>query len=233
MNLGKIVNEMFLVEKENDKQSLKIFYNVDILIHNPSDQGTNKLPEQPITNNQNTVQQAPEVIQQQESFRSKIKSMLNEDDVPAVPETAPVPDIPAVSPSPKGDFQKKASGEIVVPGSEVQSIQTLEDLLDFIADKSDKTGKILDQVAIELIFAMAGVSQNPLEQIVKQNDKVIIEINYGHKKDDAIGLKLLKRSGVSNVSIVMIKDQEVLDSQFDLKAFNSQIVILRNGVMKK
>jgi hypothetical protein len=233
MNLDKIVKEMFLVEKENEKQSLKVFYNVDIHIHNPNEQGGDSMPPQAITNNTNTVQNAQQNIQQQEDFRSKIRSILNEDEPISQQETQPIANVSAAPPPQKEDFVKKASGIISVPGSEVSNIQTIEDLLDFMADKSDKSGKILDQVVIELIFAMAGISQSPLEEIVKQNDKVIIDVEYGHKKDSNIGFKVLKRSGVSNVSIVMIKDGEVINAPFDLKVFNSQLVEFRNGVMKK
>jgi hypothetical protein len=235
MNLKNIVDDLFIVEdKGNDKQSLKIFYNVDILIHNPNEQGNSNLPPQQITNNQNAENQSPSVIQQQEDFRSKIKGLLNEaDEAPQNTEVVPNVEVSATPPPVNENFQRKTSGEISVPFDEVNDIHTLDDLLDFMADKTDRTGKILDQVSIELIFAMAGINQTPLDQIVKQNDKVIIEVDYGKKKDETIGFKVLKRAGVSNVSIVMIKDGEVLDAPFDLKAYNNQLILLRNGVMKK
>ena len=232
--LRNIVDNLFLVEKNLSKEALKIFYNVDIFIHNPN----SSIPPTPITNTSNVVAQAPEVVQQQktESFRSKIKAILNEDDPtqPIAPEPVPETQVPEQSPTTSKDFIKKTSGEINVERNEVSNIQTLEDLIDFISDKKERSGnKIMDEVSIELILAMAGASNTSLDTIVKKEDKIIIEINYGHKRDDCIGFKILKRNGVTNVSIVMEKDGDVIDSPFDLKQFNSQLVLFRNSVMGK
>jgi hypothetical protein len=65
--------------------------------------------------------------------------------------------------------------------------------------------------------------------LVKKEDKVFIDINYGNKKTDSIGFKVLKRQGVNNLSIVMKKNNEILDGKFDLAQLNSQILFFRNG----
>ena len=237
-NLKNIVDDLFLVEKDLSKEALKIFYNVDINIHNPS----SELPPQPITNTTNVVAQAPEVVQKQknESTRNRIANILLEDD-PNNPTQAqidqpvqvPQAALPAQQPAPQGkDFVKKASGELTVSRDEVGNIQTLEDILDFIGDKKEKAGTpIMDEISVELVLAMCGANDTSLESIVKKEDKVIIEINYGNKRDDCIGFKVLKRSGVNNVSIVMLKDGEILDGPFDLKTYNAQLVLFRNSVM--
>ena len=247
--LKGIIDDLFLIEKSIEKSVLKIFYNIDVSIHNPEKQET-----APITNTSNEVAQAPDVIQKQktESFRNRIKQFLNEEDPNAVPPippvepavapapTAPVelsPEPPAPEEKPKStepDFVKKAKGVLNISKDEANDIQTLEDVLSFTGDKKDKDGtKVLDDVSVELILAMSGASNTPLQNIIKKEDKVMIEILYGAKEDSSIGLKVLKRTGVSNVSIVMIKNKEIINAPFNLKTFNDQLVEFRNDIMRK
>ena len=244
--LKGIIDDLFLIEKSIEKSVLKIFYNIDVSIHNPE-----KQEPAPITNTSNEVAQAPDVIQKQktESFRNRIKQFLNEEDPNAVPPVDPAitaapvapvdppPEPPAPEEKPKSielDFVKKAKGVLKISKGEANDIQTLEDVLSFTGDKKDKDGtKVLDDVSVELILAMSGASNTPLQNIIKKEDKVMIEILYGTKEDSSIGLKVLKRTGVSNVSIVMIKNKEIINAPFNLKTFNDQLVEFRNDIMRK
>ena len=72
-----------------------------------------------------------------------------------------------------------------------------------------------------------------IQDIINKNDQIIINLVYGYKKDNSIGLKILKRKGVNSVSVIMLKDNEVLDSKFDQKRFNSQIIDYRNEWLNK
>lgn len=213
-----IFEDIFLVEKktESTNRTLKVFYNIDVHINNPEEQ-----PEQPVQNNQPAAQQpaATPVVAQAPQV------------APAAPMESVKENRNLLTEESELDYVYKNAGVVGVSNEEADNIQTFEDLLDFLADKTDNTGRhILDEVVVEVVLAMSGTSKIPIEDIVKKEDKIIISVDYGHKIDDSIGFKLLKRIGVNDISIVMKKDNEVLDAKFDLRQFNGQIINYRNEV---
>ena len=227
MKILDIVSSIFLEDKINtSNKSLKIFYNMDIHIKNPN----TEIPEQPVQQEptQQAIQPAPQQIPPtqvaaEEKMLKKAKKVFFEDEFTLGNKN-----------NNNGDYVYKNEGILTVPKEEYENIQSLDDLLDYIGDSSDDSGnRILDEAAIELVLAMTGITQTPLEDLVKKEDKVLIDVSYGNKKEDSIGFKVLKRDGVNNLSIVMKKDNEILDAKFDLKNFNSQLLAFRNSVVNK
>ena len=227
MKILDIVSSIFLEDKiDTSNKSLKIFYNMDIHIKNPN----TEIPEQPVQQEptQQAIQPAPQQIPPTqvaavEKMLKKAKKVFFEDEFTLGNKN-----------NNNGDYVYKNEGILTVPKEEYENIQSLDDLLDYIGDSSDDSGnRILDEAAIELVLAMTGITQTPLEDLVKKEDKVLIDVSYGNKKEDSIGFKVLKRDGVNNLSIVMKKDNEILDAKFDLKNFNSQLLAFRNSVVNK
>ena len=227
MKILDIVSSIFLEDKiDTSNKSLKIFYNMDIHIKNPN----TEIPEQPVQQEptQQAIQPAPQQIPPtqvaaEEKMLKKAKKVFFEDEFTLGNKN-----------NNNGDYVYKNEGILTVPKEEYENIQSLDDLLDYIGDSSDDSGnRILDEAAIELVLAMTGITQTPLEDLVKKEDKVLIDVSYGNKKEDSIGFKVLKRDGVNNLSIVMKKDNEILDAKFDLKNFNSQLLAFRNSVVNK
>lgn len=230
MKILDIVSSIFLEDKiDTSNKSLKIFYNMDIHIKNPN----TEIPEQPVQQEptQQAIQPATQPTQQvppaqvaaEEKIIKKAKKVFLEDEFTLGNKN-----------NNNGDYVYKNEGILTVPKEEYENIQSLDDLLDYIGDSSDDSGnRILDEAAIELVLAMTGITQTPLEDLVKKEDKVLIDVSYGNKKEDSIGFKVLKRDGVNNLSIVMKKDNEILDAKFDLKNFNSQLLAFRNSVVNK
>lgn len=222
-----VFNETFLTEKKADKASeiLRIFYEVSINITNAN----KDLPTQDIGNAQQVAaqpqpqaapaQQVQPAQQLNQETESRFKKFLIEQDIEV--------------PTNEQDYTYNNKGVLNVPKQEFDNIQTLEDIVDYITDKRDNKGlKIIDDITVELIYSMAGITQTDLGSIVKKEDKIIVDIDYGNKKEDSVGIKLLKRAGVNNVSLIMKKDNELIDAPFNLKQFNSQIVSFRNEKME-
>lgn len=232
MKILDIVSSIFLEDKvDTSSKALKVFYNMDIHIKNPN----TEIPEQPVQQEptQQAIQPAPQPPAQQvptapqiaaeEKIAKKAKKVFLEDEFTLGNKN-----------NNNGDYVYKNEGVLVVPKAEFENIQSLDDLLDYLGDNVDDSGnRILDEAAIELVLAMTGITQTPLEDLVKKEDKVLIDVSYGNKKEDSIGFKVLKRDGVNNLSIVMKKDNEILDAKFDLKNFNSQLLAFRNSVVNK
>lgn len=127
--------------------------------------------------------------------------------------------------------QFKSDGVINVPIEDVENIQSLQDLLDYVSDKQDRGNPVLDEVATEIVLALADVGTKPIEDVVDKGDKVIVDIDYGKERDDSVGFKVLKNAGTNAISIVMKKDNQVIPSEFQLPVFNQQLVILRNSIV--
>jgi len=229
-----VFSSIFTEEKnKKNVKSLKVFYDIDINIKKPAEveeqpvkqePGQEAVPQEPVPTQPQPAGVVPSpqgVAPQQvpmESFVNRAKKLFLEDEFTLG--------------SSDGSYVYKREGILSVPKEEYENIQTLDDLLDFISGSKDEEGRqILDEAAVELVLALTGISQTPLEDIIKKEDRVIIDINYGNKVEDSIGFKVLKRDGANNLSIVMKKNNEILGSKFDLKAFNNQILEFRNEIV--
>ena len=233
-----VFDSIFLKEESSSKteknKSLKLFYNMDIHIINPNKNPPQEPVQQEPVQQPVPQQQVPEVpaqpvpqqipqISTESKMLKRVKMMLEDDFT-----------LGSSDKTDSDDYTYKNEGILNVPQDEFENIQTLDDLLDFMSDSKDESGKqVLDEAAVELVLSMIGITQTPLEDLVKKDDKVFIDVTYGNKKDDSIGFKVLKRDGVNNLSIVMKKNNEILDAKFDLKSFNSQILEFRNGIINK
>lgn len=128
-------------------------------------------------------------------------------------------------------YKTKATGELVVPASEAENIQSLQDLLDYVSDKKVNGKAVIDDVVIEIILALVDSGTKPLEELIDKGDKVRISLDYGKEKDNSIGFKVLKNAGTDTISITMKKDNKVLPADFQLPVFNQQLVLFRNSVV--
>lgn len=219
MNFKDIISKEFLFESKKEVAgALKVFYSIDIKIQ--EEQAMEQPPEPEVPQ----PQPAPVAVPQPQT-------------VPPVPAQQPVVQQESINEEDADDGKsviKKLDGVLTLTKEDADNIQSVEDLIDFMADKKDHGEKILDELTVEVITSLI-MSPDAMKtnDIIKKEDQIIITIYYGYKKENSIGFKILKRRGVSSVSIIMLKDNEVLDSQFDFKKFNSQIVDYRNEWLNK
>ena len=220
MNFKDIIRKEFLFESKKEVAgALKIFYSIDIKIQ---EEGTPiEQPQEP------TPAQEPQPVAQEPAPQPQ----------PVAQEPQPVVQQESINEEDDDDDKtivKKLDGVLTLTKEDADNIQSIEDLIDFMADKKNNGEKILDELTVEVITALI-MAQDAIKknEIIKKDDQIIITIYYGYKKENSIGFKILKRKGVSSVSTIMLKDNEVLDSQFDFRKFNSQIVDIRNEWLNK
>jgi hypothetical protein len=218
MNFIDVIRKEFLFEsKKESVGALKVFYDINISIKEDAE--------------------VPEQIDQQQQQINTDNAAPTQPVVAPAPVAPPVVGQPAVQESINEDVdgvEKKLSGVLSLTKEDADNIQSIEDLIDFMADKKDKGEKILDELTVEVITSLImSPDAMKMNDIIKKDDQIIITIFYGYKKENSIGFKILKRRGVSSVSTIMLKDNEVLDAQFDFKKFNSQIVDFRNEWLNK
>ena len=229
MNFRDIIKKEFLFEEKKEKSgALKVFYNIDIKIKDEKDPEKSVPPpvQEPVQAPAPTIQEPNPAL----APTLPVQESINEEDLPVEPEVGPGEQEPNVG----KDIIKHIDGVISLSKDDVENIQTIDDLLDLLGDKKHDGQDLLDDLTIEVITSLVG---NPeamkAQNLLKKDDQIIISLAFGYKKDDSVGIKILKRRGVSSVSIMMTKDNEVLDSPFDTKRFNGQIVAYRNETINK
>ena len=202
MKPKEILEDIFI---EKIEKGIKIFYNTNIFIQEFPEEEEETPPEEEIP----PKKEAPsEKTSTEEDTKRRITSLITE-----------------------AIHKFQSSGEIDVPEEDATNIQTLEDLLDYISDKSVDGKKILDDLAVEVALSLADIGTKPIEEVINKGDKIMIDVDYGSNKDDSIGFKVLKNAGSNTVSITMKKDGKVIPSPFDLPVFNRQVVYFRNTLV--
>jgi hypothetical protein len=228
VKLNTLIREVLYEEKNKE---LKIFYKSDIFIQKFKE---DKEPEAGVRKEQT---KAPTETAGVPGALPGVAPAMQ----PGAPTGPTPPPAPAESTEEKKEdllteeiYKLKAKGEILVGEDEVENIQTLQDLLDFIQDISKQgKNKILDDAAIEIILALADPSLGtPLEKVISKGDKVIVDIDYGTEKEDSIGFKVNKRAGSDAVTMSMKVDTKIIPGEFDVKIFNQQLILFRNRAIK-
>ena len=118
-----------------------------------------------------------------------------------------------------------------VQEDEIDNIQSLEDLMDYLSKKSVKGNPVLNDAVAEIILNMATNGAQSIADLISKDDRIYISIDYGKEKDSSVGFKAIKSSGLNTLSLVMKKDNKILTGQFNLQEFNKQLIFFRNSVI--
>jgi hypothetical protein len=226
MKIKNLVDEVLY---EKSSKGLTIFYKIDVSI-TETQEVEQELENKPVQEPQQQMQLQPQQMQQ-----------------PGMQQMQPGmgqfgPEIPANQiqlPPGMGEgtlyeesFVSRVSGKAKVPTDEVDNIQSLEDLLDYLSTKVTKNKvPVLDDAISEIIMNMATGGAESIADLVNREDKILINIDYGNDIDNSVGFKALKSAGTNTLSLVMKKDNGVLPGPFSIKEFNNMVLFYRNSVM--
>lgn len=130
-------------------------------------------------------------------------------------------------------FTSVGQGKLLIPEDDVDNIQSLEDLFDYLSKKNVKGQPVLNDAISEIVLNMAAGGPESIADLINKDDKILINIDYGMEKDNSVGLKATKSSGVNTLSLVMKKDNKVLPGPFSLQEFNKMVVFYRNSLLTK
>lgn len=214
-NLNSIIKEVLYEQKE---KSLKVFYTVDVFIQDfPSDDEEEEQPEEPVQAEQPAPAEAP----------PEGAAPPPEGGVPPEEEQLPL----AQSTKETGKklneeiYKFDTEGVLTVPAKDAKTILTLNDLLEYIADKKDEEGnQIFNDLVVETIRALTGQqTQKAVQDLLNQGDEMNVTIDYGFDQDDSIGLQVSKNKGVAMATIIMRKDGSPMTGQFNVPVFNQTI----------
>lgn len=129
-------------------------------------------------------------------------------------------------------YKRKAKGEIPMSKDKAMNVLNLENLLNFASNMVEKGDPLINELVVETIKTAAGVGQGAIGEIFDEDDKMIVDLDYGFSKKDSIGVKITKTSGSEVVSFSMKKDDNILPSGFDYNTFNNQLLSIRKRLIE-
>ena len=242
MTVKDLFDKEFLFEdkKSDERKMMKIFYKFDInLIKNNGEQEQN-------TQANVAPAPAPEV-----SAATPAPSQEANAQIPATtpevsaatPEAAPAIDFNNIQPSVVTEddekeevtddksIVRKMQGEVLLRKEEIDNIQTVEDIIEKLKNTKENGISILDELSYELLQNMSQTSQMQQElkdKINMKDSSIFAEMIYGRKKEESVGIRIIKRKSSDLITNNMLVDNQIVNSQFDKKKLDNKIVDMRN-----
>ena len=232
MLFRELLKKEFLTE-ENLRRQLKITYNINLnLIKKSSEENKeepvqqNNTQEQPV--NQQPLQQEvpaqPEQMQVQKpttdmtskpiTASNALPSVVTEDEIEVMDENKII---------------RKVEGEIVLSNKQKDMIQSFDDIISELTEEKNNGEPVLDEFSEELIRLLYGPNVNDINQKIDKGSSIFVEIFYGYKKEDGVGVRFNKRKASESVTSTMLIDNEIISIPFSIARVNKMIVDLRNS----
>lgn len=130
-------------------------------------------------------------------------------------------------------YTHSSRGEVQVPEDRVENIQNLSNLVDYMASLVVNGKPLINDVVSEIIKTAAEAGTDSMEGLVQEEDKIIVDIDYGFDDRDSIGVKINKTAGSDLVSFSMKKNGNILPGNYNDKMFEQQILSIRERYMNK
>lgn len=130
-------------------------------------------------------------------------------------------------------YIQNVKGEAAVPENTVANIQNLHNLIDYMSGLYENGKPLLSDLVSEIIKTAADNGADSLQDLVQEDDKIIVDIDYGFEEQDAAGVKINKSSGSDLVAFSMKKDGNIIPGKFTMDIFEQQVLALRRRFMEK
>jgi hypothetical protein len=242
MKFKEIFDRSIVIE-EHVRKGLKVYYEVDLELYKPTEEKVEQ-PQQPIQ--QNIQSQQPQDINNQ-SIQEPVQSSpdmnqqhqqdLNNQPVNQTQDTSGIDvdsfKLSSVTTEENEDDDdnkiiKKFEGEMSLNDSQKDNIQSFDDILEALSKLKSKGENMFDEFSLEIATLCANQNFDKLKSELDKKSKIFIEIYYGFKKDDSVGVRFSKRPNSDILTSTMLIDNEIVSSKFDINRINQQIVEYRN-----
>ena len=254
MKFKELFDKEFLYEsKKEDKKATKIFYNFDINIKKKEEEQTTPTAQQNEPTQDMSAQPAPVTP----DINTQPIPDMNAQPAPVVTDvnTQPIPDmntgVPDLSNLPlasvvtedddNGDndgnvsinddnnIVRKFKGEMVLEKEEVDNIQTVEDIINILAENKVDGVNVLDEFTSDILQVMANpATQMQLKEKIDIESKIFAEILYGKKPEDSVGVRFVKRKGSEMITTSMMIDNKIVNAQYKKETLDKRITEYRN-----
>lgn len=244
--------ELLFESSKIDKKLLKIFYKFDInLIKLSEENNDNNDTNQPVDNNVQVGSPAEQPAAPIDTGAAPVPPVDT-----GVPPVAPVPDATAAPTAPtaaepvpvplpsvvtedddknetivndEDSIVRKMEGELVLQKEEVDEIQTVEDLITKLSEAKRDGTNILDEFTSDIInTCLTPALQPQLAQKIDKKSLIFVEILYGKKKEDSVGVRIIKRKNSDLMTTSMMIDNKIINSQYKKETLDKRITDMRN-----
>ena len=254
MKFKELFDKEFLYEsKKEDKKATKIFYNFDINIKKKEEEQTTPTAQQNEPTTDMSAQPAP-VVPDINAQPTPVVPDINAQPIPDI-NTQPVTDISTevpdlsnlplasvvtedddngdndgnVSINDDNNIVRKFKGEMVLEKEEVDNIQTVEDIINILAENKVDGVNVLDEFTSDILQVMANpATQMQLKEKIDIESKIFAEILYGKKPEDSVGVRFVKRKGSEMITTSMMIDNKIVNAQYKKETLDKRITEYRN-----
>lgn len=251
MNFKDMISKEFLYESKNikeDKTSSKIIYKFDINIKKIEDTQSETPPVD------NTAAPAPAdtaaapvdlSMPQGTAAPVDTSTMPMDTGMAPVDNSAPLPadNQPAFNPSvvteddDKDNIEvsdddtiiRKMEGEVIISKEDVDNIQTIEDVISKLTEEKQDGVNILDEFTSDILQVMVNpATQSQLKEKIGKESNIFTEILYGKKKEDSIGIRIIKRKNSDILTTSMMIDNKIINAPYNKDILDKKITDYRN-----
>ena len=249
MKFKELFDKEFLYEsKKEDKKATKIFYNFDINIKKKEEEQST--PEVPQTEPVPEVSAQPAPITPDMNAGTPITPDVNAQPAPVAPDmSAEVPDLSSlplasvvtedgddhgdndgnVSVNDDNNIVRKFKGEMLLEKEDIDNIQTVEDIINILAENKVDGVNVLDEFTSDILQVMANpATQMQLKEKIDVESKIFAEILYGKKPEDSVGVRFVKRKGSEMITTSMMIDNKIVNAQYKKETLDKRITDYRN-----
>lgn len=252
MNFKELFDKEFLYEsKKEDSKTTKIFYKFDINIKKlgSGNEQQNQAPDvnnAPVdTNTAPDVSTAPvdNTATPVDTNVAPVPDVNAAPDTSATPVTTePAPTLPNVPFSvvteddnkniqvnDDNNIIRKLEGELILSKKDVDNIQTVEDLLTKLTEEKVDGINVLDEFTADILQMIVNpATQQQLKEKVDKESSIFAEILYGKKRENSVGLRIIKRKNSDLLTTSMMIDNKIINAQYKKETLDKRITDYRN-----
>lgn len=250
MNFKELFDKEFLFESSKvDKKTTKIFYKFNINIKKIEEQENNQdiNNQQPVATDPNTtpVQDpnaatppaldlgtAPAVAPTPDATQAPA---MDANAAPVIPDTPPAlfsvvtEDDNNIQVNDENNIIRKMEGEVVLTKKEIDDIQTVEDLITKLTESKVEGVNVLDEFTADILQVIVNpATQMELKNKIDKESEIFTEILYGKKKENSVGLRIIKRKNSDLLTTSMMVDNKIINAQYKKDTLDKRITDYRN-----
>ena len=240
MNFKELFDREFCITEEKSKRALKIFYEIDLKLLKPEEKPNPPIEQPvapPVENNPPAnppVEQQPPVEQPVVPPAENNPPAENKPDLSGALASIQTEEENTVIQNNENQTVLHLNGEYKCEKEEASNIQSFDDLVDIIGKVKSNGVNLLDDFAKEIIILCANQNFQKIQQDLDKKSKIFVEIYFGYKKQDSIGIRFKKNESSDNLtSVVLVNDQIVPMLKFDINKVNKKILEYRNYEVEK
>lgn len=246
MKFKELFDREFLFEsKKDDARSLKIFYRFDINIkktEEPEQNPASGAPQAPLPDlgapagaGQNPAPEpAPAASPAPEAAPAAAPApadagMPDLSDIPLSSVVTEDDEKDDIQISDENNIVRKLSGEVALAKEEVDTIQTLDDVIAKLSESKKDGVQILDEFTSDILVVMSDPNtQAQLKEKVSRESQIFAEIVYGKKIEDSVGVRFIKRKNSDLITTSLMTDNSISGARYSKEIIDKRIAGIRN-----